>query len=243
MSSSSAATSNAINVLVADSNRMQSQLLTSALRRRPEFRITTCSMDPASILQATAIALPRVALLSLNAAGNVAETVMILRQFHLSHPEIPKVLLVHSCDRELVVSAFRSGARGIFSISEADVRQLCKCLLRVAAGQIWVNTEQLNHLIDLISEVPSLRVLNTSGDPLLTPREEQVVALVAEGLGNRQIASELNLSEHTIKKYLFRIFEKLGISTRVELVLYAVNNGDPRQAEWLAGAARAVPSA
>lgn len=78
-----------------------------------------------------------------------------------------------------------------------------------------------------MSEVPSLRVLNSRGDNLLTPREEQVVALVAEGLGNRQIARELNLSEHTIKKYLFRIFEKLGISSRVELVLYAVNNGDP----------------
>jgi DNA-binding NarL/FixJ family response regulator len=84
--------------------------------------------------------------------------------------------------------------------------------------------------------VPSLRVLNARGRPLLTPREEQVVALVAEGLGNRQIARELNLSEHTIKKYLFRIFEKLGISTRVELVLYAMHNGDPRPAEWLAGA-------
>jgi FixJ family two-component response regulator len=47
-------------------------------------------------------------------------------------------------------------------------------------------------------------------------------------------ARELNLSEHTVKKYLFRIFEKLGISSRAELVLYAVNNGDPRQAEWLA---------
>jgi DNA-binding NarL/FixJ family response regulator len=80
-----------------------------------------------------------------------------------------------------------------------------------------------------------LRVLNAGGRPLLTPREEQVVALVAEGLGNRQIARELNLSEHTIKKYLFRIFEKLGISTRVELVLYAFNNSAPRQAEWLAG--------
>jgi DNA-binding NarL/FixJ family response regulator len=76
-----------------------------------------------------------------------------------------------------------------------------------------------------------------------TPREEPVDALVAEGLGNRNIAPKLNLSEHTIKKYLFRIFEKLGISSGVELVLYAVNNGDPRQAEWLAGAGRVVPSA
>ena len=137
--------------------------------------------------------------------------------------------------RDLIVGAFRSGARGIFSMTDSNLRLLCKCLLRVAAGQIWANTDHLNYLMELISEVPSLRVLNAGGRPLLTPREEQVVALVAEGLGNRQIARELNLSEHTIKKYLFRIFEKLGISTRVELVLYAFNNSAPRQAEWLAG--------
>jgi DNA-binding NarL/FixJ family response regulator len=132
---------------------------------------------------------------------------------------------------------------GIFTFIDSNLRLLTKCLLCVAAGQIWASTEQLNYLIDMVSEVPSLRVLNATGIPLLTPREEQVVALVAEGLGNRQIADELNLSEHTIKKYLFRIFEKLGVSTRVELVLYAVNNGDPLQAEWLAGGNRIVPVA
>jgi hypothetical protein len=72
-------------------------------------------------------------------------------------------------------------------------------LLRVAAGQIWASTARLNYLIDLISEVPSLRVLNSHGVRLLTAREEPVVALVAEGLGNRQIARQLDLSEHTIK--------------------------------------------
>ena len=167
---------------------------------------------------------------------------MTLRGFHLSHPEIPKILLADSCDRGLVISAFRSGARGIFAINDANLRLLCKCIVRVAAGQVWANAEELGYILDLISEVPSLRVLNSRGAPLLTPREEQVVALVAEGLGNRQIARELSLSEHTIKKYLFRIFEKLGISTRVELVLYAVNNGNPRQAEWLGSGARIVPS-
>ncbi len=240
--SSSAATSDAIGVLIADSNRMQAQLLTSALRRHAEFHITTCPMDTLSILQAINLKLPRIAVLSLDAPGNAAETVTTLRRFHLAHPEIPKVLLVDTCDRELVVSAFRSGARGIFPITEANLRLLCKCLLRVAAGQIWANAEQLNYVMDLISEVPSLRLLNSRGNILLSPREEQVVALVAEGLGNREIARELNLSEHTIKKYLYRVFEKLGISSRVELVLYAVNNGDPRNAEWLAGASRTVPS-
>ncbi|HEV2467654.1 MAG TPA: response regulator transcription factor [Candidatus Sulfotelmatobacter sp.] len=238
-----AATPNSIGVLVADSNRMQSQLLTSALRRRAEFHVTTCAMDPFSILQASAAHLPRVALLTLGSPASVSDAVMTLRRFHLTHPGVAKVLLVDSCDRELVVGAFRSGARGIFSITDANLRLLCRCITCVAAGQIWANTEQLNYLLDLISEVPSLRVLNSTGNSLLTPREEQVVALVAEGYGNRQIAEELNLSENTIKKYLFRIFDKLGISNRVELVLYAVNNGDQRQAEWVAAPSQLFPIA
>jgi len=174
--------------------------------------------------------------------GN-AENMAVLRHYHLSHPEVSKVLLVESCDREIVVSAFRSGVRGIFCLSESSLRSLGKCIQRVARGQIWADTEQLSYLLDLISEVPSLRVFNSYGDHLLTPREEQVVALVAEGLANREVAMELRLSEHTIKKYLFRIFDKLGISTRVELVLYAVNHGDPRHAELLMGMGRTLPRA
>jgi len=172
---------------------------------------------------------------SLNHSGNIAGQMAAMRQVHLSQPAVAKVLLVESYDRELVVSAFRSGARGIFCISDTQFRLLCKCIQRVADGQIWANTEQMGFLLDLVSVVPSLRVLNSNGSQLLTPREEQVVALVAEGLSNRDVARELKLSEHTVKKYLFRIFDKLGISSRVELVLYAVNHGDPRQAEWLAG--------
>ena len=237
------ATSEVISVLIADSNRMQSQLLASALRRHPEFVIHACALETASILRAVVEHPPRVALLALDSPANSSSTLVTLRRFHLSHPAVPKVLLTDSVTRDLVISSFRSGARGIFSVTNSSLRLLCKCLLRVAAGQVWANTEELNYLLDLVSEVPSLRVLNSTGECILTPREEQVVALVAEGLGNRQIAMELNLSEHTIKKYLFRIFDKLGISTRVELVLYAVNNGDPRQAEWLAGATRATPVA
>jgi len=240
---SSAATSQTLSVLIADSSRMQAQLLTRALRRHSEFRISTTAMEAAAILQAVTVKRPSIAVAALNPSLTVAENLMILRHFHLSHPEIPKILLVDTCDREVVVSAFRSGVRGIFSISDANLRLLCKCLLRVAAGQIWANAQQLNYLMELISEVPSLRVLNSLGKSLLTPREEQVVALVTEGLSNRHIAVELNLSEHTVKKYLFRIFEKLGVSTRVELVLYAFNNGDHRKAEWLTGTAPIIPTA
>ena len=238
MSPLPATATDAVHVLVADSNRMQAQLLTGALRRRPEFRVITCPMDIASLLHQAASRSPDVALLSLNSAISPAENMAVLRQFHLAHPDVIKVMLVDSSDRSLVVGALRSGARGVFCLSEANLRLLSKCIQRVAEGQVWVNSEQMNYLLELISEVPSLRVFNTRGEQLLTPREEQVAALVAEGLGNREIAHELNLSEHTVKKYLFRIFEKLGISTRVELVLYAMNHSNPRRAEWLTGQLR-----
>jgi DNA-binding CsgD family transcriptional regulator len=67
-----------------------------------------------------------------------------------------------------------------------------------------------------------LRLVNAVGDDLLTKREQEVVQWAAEGLSNREIASRLGLSENTVKNYLFRVFEKLGISSRVELILYAV---------------------
>jgi len=243
MSLPSPAASAAIPVLIADSNRMQSHLLTSALRRRSEFHISTCSDDEASILKAVALSPAKVVIFSLNHAANVAHQMTAIRRIHLSHPAVAKVLLSESYDRELVVSAFRSGARGIFCLTDTHFRLLCRCIQRVAEGQIWANTEQINFLLDSVSEAPSLRVVNSKGGLLLTPREAQVVALIAEGLSNRATARELNLSEHTVKKYLFRIFEKLGISSRVELVLYAVHHSDPRQAQWLAGISRSAPNA
>ncbi|MGA7400576.1 MAG: response regulator transcription factor [Candidatus Sulfotelmatobacter sp.] len=241
MSSTSFVPSAVVSVLVADSNRMQSHLLTSALRRRSEFHVLTCPLDIDSILHAVACAPIRVLLLSLNHSIEIAGQMAAMRRIHLSHPAIAKVVLVESYDRGLVVSAFRSGARGIFCLANTRFRLLCRCIQQVAKGQVWVNTEQMNFLLELISEVPSLRVFNSGGRELLTPREEQVVALVAEGLSNRDTAQELNLSEHTVKKYLFRIFDKLGISSRVELVLYAVHHSDPRPAEWLAGVSQPTP--
>jgi DNA-binding NarL/FixJ family response regulator len=204
---------------------MQAQLLTSALRRRSEFHIATCATDVNAILQAIAANSSKVILFSLNRSNSLSIEMAALRRIHLRHPDVAKVLLIESYDRELIVSAFRAGVRGIFCISDAHFRLLCRCIQRVSEGQVWLNTEQMRFLLDLVSEVPSLRVINSTGRELLTPREEQVVALVAGGLSNRETARELDLSEHTVKKYLFRIFDKLGISSRVELVLYAVNHG------------------
>jgi len=217
---------------------MQCQLLVSALRRRPEFHVASCAMDIEAILSAIASTSIDVAIINGDHSGHEAQEMFIVRRLHLAHPQIAQVLLLQTPDRDSVVNAFRSGARGLFCFSDHSFRLLCKCIQSVHQGQIWVNNEQLQYLLEVVSQVPSLRVVNSRGLKLLTPREEQVVALVADGLSNREVAHELRLSEHTVKKYLFRIFDKLGISNRVELVLYAVTRGGTRQAEWIAGGGR-----
>jgi len=226
-----------IRVLVAASSQMQLQLLTSALRRRPEFQVTSCPLDPELILETLETSFTEVLLLDANLQNTGWQDMALLRRLHIAFPKVAKVLLLEAVDRELVVNAFRSGARGLFCFAVSPFRTLCRCIQVVHRGQICATAPQVDYLIDLIAQVPSLRVVNASGNVLVTPREEQVVALVAEGLSNREIAQELGLSEHTVKKYLFRIFEKLGISTRVELVLYAFNHGEHRAAEWLPGSA------
>jgi DNA-binding NarL/FixJ family response regulator len=74
-----------------------------------------------------------------------------------------------------------------------------------------------------LSSLKPLRFNNAEGMPLLTRREEEVVRLVADGLKNAEVALRLNVAEHTIRNYLYRIFDKLGVSSRVELILYAFN--------------------
>jgi len=225
-----------INVLIADSSPLQLQLLTGALRRRPEFNLNASTLDVQIILQMLSSQDCQVIVLAMN-HNREALDFDLLRRLHVAHPCVAKVILLQRCDPFTALNAFRAGVRGLFCLSDSPFRALCKCIQVVHRGEIWASAEQIGHLADSVSQVPSLRVVNASGGTLLTPREEQVVALVAEGLQNRDIAHELQLSEHTVKKYLLRIFDKVGISTRVELVLYAVTHGEQRAAEWL-GASR-----
>jgi len=139
-------------------------------------------------------------------------------------PSCPWVLLLDETEPHLVVSAFRAGARGVFSRAQADIGMLAKCVRRVTEGQIWVDNRHMLCLLEALTGDGDGNGLPKGGGtpPKLTPREESVVRLVVQGMVNREIADQLHLSEHTIKNYLFRIFDKLGVSNRVELALYAV---------------------
>jgi DNA-binding NarL/FixJ family response regulator len=134
------------------------------------------------------------------------------------------ILLLDSYDRNLVVNAMREGARGLFCRSQQPFRALCRCISVVHQGQLWTNTEQMDYLVDALNSVPQARVTSGKVEGTLTPREEQIAALVAEGIGNRDVARQLNIKENTVKKALLRVYDKLGVSNRVELVLYVLTH-------------------
>ena len=101
----------------------------------------------------------------------------------------------------------------------------------VHQGQVWANSLHLRHLIDALGQAMPMRLQDANGIELLSKREDQVVRLLSQGLTNKDISRELGLSQHTIRNYLFRIYDKLGVSTRVELVLYFLQEREAKSVE------------
>ena len=217
-----------IGVVVADSNQTQSQLLCSALHRQGTFKVAGCRAELSECLSVLETDPADVLLVADGIKGDRDRLYELLRGAHSAHPNLAIVLLLHGYDRELVVNSLRAGARGLFCLASMSFKFLCRCITSVHQGQYWTNTEQMRYIIDALSIGPSVRLINSRGQVLLTPREEQTVNLVTEGLNNREIARELNLKENTVKKSLLRVYDKLGVSNRVELVLYALSHWQMR---------------
>ena len=90
----------------------------------------------------------------------------------------PIVLLLENYNRELVVNSLRAGARGLFCLASMPFKSLCRCIISVHQGQYWTNTEQMSYVIDALSIGPSVRLINSRSQVVLTPREEKTVSLL-----------------------------------------------------------------
>jgi two-component system, NarL family, nitrate/nitrite response regulator NarL len=211
-----------IDLLIADDSAMDCQLLKSALTRsRSPFRIVGCAVSRAEIIDSMNSHPPDIALISESLQDGPLTGFGVLGELHRSFPETSVIVLLKSASADLVVDAFRAGARGVFCRAE-PVHALYKCISAVHQGQTWADSKQLRAVLDAFASAAPLRLANSRGRVLLTKREIDVVRLVVEGHTNRNVAQELGLTEHTVSNYLFRIYEKLGISSRVELVLYSL---------------------
>jgi DNA-binding NarL/FixJ family response regulator len=165
-----------------------------------------------------------VAVISAGLRGGGTAGFDVTRQIRVSHPKTSVIMMLDSIDRASVLEAFRAGTNGIFS-RDAEFELLCKCIRVVSEGQIWAGNKELQFLLDAVIERQPMGANSVRKPKLLTAREEGVVQLVAEGFTNRDISRQLNLSENTVRNYLFRIFNKVGTSNRLELALYAAKRG------------------
>jgi two-component system nitrate/nitrite response regulator NarL len=211
-------------VLVADSISMSCQLLVDALLRI-RFCDAVAAPTPRNVFDELARAPFDVVLISPGFAAEPIEGLRLVREVHSRHRDPGIVVLLDSLERNLVVEAFRSGARGVFCRSDS-FQTLCKCIQCVHHGQVWARSAELQYVLEALIDPIPIKTRSLPSSRPLSAREEEIARMVAEGYSNRQISERLVLSEHTIKNYLFRVFEKLGVSTRVELTLYALRRGN-----------------
>jgi DNA-binding NarL/FixJ family response regulator len=212
-----------IRILIADASRMACQLMATAFEHNPyAVEVTALAVDASELRRAVKETQPDVAVVSTSLKEGRRMGFQAARELWISGSDTKVIMLIDGSTRAMVIEAFRAGARGVVCRDD-PFETLCKSIHVVHQGQVWVRTDQLLHLIGYMVQTAPPAIGDINESRLLTKREQGVVRLVSEGLTNREISRQLNLSEHTVRNYLFRIFNKLGTSTRVELALYANN--------------------
>ena len=216
-----------IRVLIALDSPMDCKLLQNALRRfRRQFEIVACAVSKNDILHSFSRGNVDVALVNADLEDGRMAGLEILSELHASYQKTPVVILFDTWQDDLIMHAFRAGANGVFCRSEDKLEMLGRCINSVHEGQVWASSRQMQLLLNALRRAAPIRPTSSPGMNLLAARETQVANLVAEGLPNREIGLKLGISEHTVSNYLFRIYNKLGISGRVDLVLYILKRRD-----------------
>jgi DNA-binding NarL/FixJ family response regulator len=217
-----------VRVFVADSSALECQLMVRGLQKSGKLiKVVGYTTESAEILKQLSKGTPNVAIISADLEDGRSNGLQIVEQVRESCAHVRIIVLVESPERAVVVEAFRVGADGVFSRHE-PFEMLCKCIHAVSGGQIWASSDEMRFVIEAMSQSEAQSIRSANGAKLLTKREEELVQLVAEGLTNRDISHQLSLTEHTVRNYMFRIFNKLGTSNRLELALYVINQRSDR---------------
>jgi DNA-binding NarL/FixJ family response regulator len=213
-----------IHVVVADNTLIHTQLLGNALRRDRGLRVITSNSDAKSVIEATLEHDFDVLVISSNLEEKVDRGLEVLRSLCAARPKLRAVVLLDSSQAELILRSFRAGARGVLTRVES-LKMLSKCVRCVHEGQIWASSEHISLAVEALVSAHPLVAADIRGLSSLSKRETQIVQSLAEGLTNREIAQQLGLSQHTIKNYLFRVFDKTGASNRIELLFMLLGWG------------------
>jgi DNA-binding NarL/FixJ family response regulator len=212
-----------IDVLIAESTRMGCDLLRETLERYPQcFSSRGCASTTLELLEVARTCPVDIALINIALEPQAYSGLHAVSKLRSLHAAIRVILIVDQPDREAIVNAFRLGVRGVVS-RNTSVELLRKAIHIVHSGDVWASQLELGYVLEALAAPKILSIQNARGEALLTKRERELVSLVAQGLTNREISTKLAISEHTVKNYLFHVFDKIGVSSRVELILYAMS--------------------
>jgi len=211
-----------IRILIADDHPLFRDGLRRLLQTEPGFEVVGEAADGEKLVALARKTKPDILLLDLSMPKQ--DGMDVLRELSASRIPVRALLLTASIDKDQIVQALRLGAYGVI-LKESTTQRLFDSIRCVMAGQYWVGRESVSDL------VRALRSVSTPGeagararDFGLTRREVEIVTLVVAGYSNPDIAQRCSISEQTVKHHISNIFDKLGVSNRLELALFAVNH-------------------
>ena len=217
--------SHLVKILIADDHPIFRDGLRRLLEAEKGFKVVAEACDGVEAVDFVRKFQPEILLLDL--AMPRRPGLEALRELSIQSTSVRVILLTAAAEREQIVEALQLGARGVV-LKDCGTEILMKSIRAVLDGEYWVGREPVSNLVQY------LRGLMDSSTKLLrqkrfglTPRELDIVSAVVAGYANKEIAEHFKISEDTVKHHLSNIFDKTGVSTRLELALFAVNQSLP----------------
>ena len=218
------ATGPPIRILIADAQPIFREGLRRALEAEPDLGVVGETGDGEEAVKLAQSLTPD--LLLLDPAMPRGDCLEALGRLNGPEKRLNTILLTADLHGDQLVEAVRLGVRGVVS-KDAPRELILKAIRSVLAGQYWLGREEVADVVQaLVRTGPDSSGRHRRAAELpLTPREREVVMAVVEGFSNREIAGRLSIGEDTVKHHLTNIYDKLGLSSRVELVVHALSRG------------------
>jgi DNA-binding NarL/FixJ family response regulator len=216
-----------IQLVIADDHPIFRDGLRRLLEAEERFKVIGEARDGAEAVKLARQLKPEIMLLDLAMPRHPGLEALRELSSGSENGSVRVILLTAAIEQKQIVEALQLGARGIV-MKDSATQVLLKAIDAVLNGQYWVNLQSVSNLLAYLKAMTESSVQDEKKRKFgLTPRELEIVSAVVAGLANKEIAAYFKISEDTVKHHLSNIFDKLGVSTRLELALFAVNQGLP----------------
>ena len=210
-----------VRILLADDHTIFRDGLRKLLEAEPDLEIAGEAGDGAEAINLVQQAKPDVLLLDL--AMPRVPGLEALREVIALKTPVKTILLTAAIEKRQIIEALQVGARGVV-MKDAATQMLIRAIRTVIAGQFWVGREAVSDMSAYLKHQIATQPAPKAKGYGLTRREIEILGTIVAGLSNKEIAQKFSLSEDTVKHHLTNIFDKVGVSSRLELALFAINN-------------------